>query len=287
MQTTLSGQKSKDIAGPGLDRLVLSALFLAGALAIFVLGSPYMSLFPTNRSSTYNAVLAGSLLAVTLLVYGNQRTRKYWKVSFAYFAAAVANWTLGLDLVRFPGDSADTVVGMTWNKLAQFLEVVPPILLLVFAVRDDLGSLYLKRGKMRAWMLAGLSSLVAFGVAGMIVGVSQGKELDILLSTLPLWLVFSILNAFMEELWYRGLILPRLSPLVGEGLSILLIAIAFAIAHIGATYVTPGEVLQFVVPVFLLGLGAGYLVVRTGSLWGAVLLHAGADLFYALAFGFF
>jgi membrane protease YdiL (CAAX protease family) len=287
MQTAAHVSKRRSTRIRGLEHLALSALVLIGMAAIFVLGSPYFSLFPTNRSSTYDAVLTVSLLTVTSLVYLNHHTRKYWRACFACFAAAVANWTLGLDLVVFPGDSANTVAGITWNKLAQFLEVVPPILLLIFAVRDDLGSLYLRRGKTGAWMVAGLGSLFAFGVLGVVVGSARGKELDVLLSTLPLWLVFSLLNAFMEELWYRGLFLPRLSPVVGEGLSILLIAIAFAAAHVGVVYVTPGEILQFVAPVFFLGLGTGYLVVKTGSLWGAVLLHAGANLFYALAFSFF
>jgi membrane protease YdiL (CAAX protease family) len=60
-----------------------------------------------------------------------------------------------------------------------------------------------------------------------------------------------------------------------------------AASHVGATYVTPGEILPFVVPVFLVGFGAGWLIVKTDSLWGAVLFHAGADVFYALAFTFF
>jgi hypothetical protein len=103
---------------------------LAGALAIFLLVSPYTCLFPTNRSSTYNA-----LLAIALLVYFCPQTRKCWRASFACFAAAVANWTLGLDLVAIPGDSSHNAAGITLNKLAQFLEVVPPILLLTLAVR--------------------------------------------------------------------------------------------------------------------------------------------------------
>lgn len=91
----------------------------------------------------------------------------------------------------------------------------------------------------------------------------------------------------MEELWYRGVFLPRVSPWLGQGLAVLLIALVFALGHIGATYVTPGEILQFLATVFLVGLGSGYLMVKADSLWGAVLLHAGADVCYALGFTFF
>ena len=132
-----------------------------------------------------------------------------------------------------------------------------------------------------------LVPLQVYGCGFCRVGASQGKSWKAMLTTLPLWLIFSLLNATMEELWYRGLFLPRLAPFLGQGLSVLLIALVFGASHVGATYVTPGEILQFVVPVFLVGFGAGWLIVKTDSLWGGVLFHAGADVFYALAFTFF
>jgi membrane protease YdiL (CAAX protease family) len=265
----------------------LFILFLTGALAIFVFGNPYFAIFRTNRNTDYNTLLSVFFLATTFLVHRNERTRKYWPVSFAFFAAALANWSLGLNLIRFPGDAPNTVEGTTWDKLAQAIKVVLPLLLLVKVAGFDLGSVYLKRGRVKARVIIGLGFLVIFTVFGLVVGVGQGKELGSLLSSLPLWLVFSLLNSFMEELWFRGIFVRRLAPFIGQGTSVLLLALAFGASRIGAVFVTPGEILQFVIPVFLLGLGAGYLMVKTDSLWGAVLLHAGADVFYALAFTFF
>jgi membrane protease YdiL (CAAX protease family) len=272
---------------PRVKRLGLSLLFLAGTSLIFVFGNPYWSLVRTNQNPDYDALLAVFFLAITLLVYRNGRSRKYWYLAFAFFAAAFANWVLGLDLIRFPGGAADTAAGATWDKLSQFIKVVVPLVLLVTLGGFGLDSVYVQRGKVKAWVALGLGSLIAFTVLGLAVGASQGKSWDTMLAALPLWLVFSLLNATMEELWFRGLFLPRLAPFLGQGLSVLLIALVFGASHVGATYVTPGEILQFVVPVFLVGLGAGWLIVRTGSLWGAVLFHAGADVFYALAFTIF
>jgi membrane protease YdiL (CAAX protease family) len=272
---------------PRAERLGLFLLFLAGTSLIFVFGNPYWSFLRTNQNSDYNALLAVFFLATTLLAYRKERSRRYWHVSFAFFAAAFANWVLGLDLVRFPGDAADTVVGITWDKLSQSIKVVVPLLLLVALGGFGVDSVYLQRGKVKAWVAIGLGSLIAFSVLGLVVGASQGKSWNAMLTTLPLWLIFSLLNATMEELWYRGLFLPRLAPFLGQGLSVLLIALVFGASHVGATYVTPGEILQFVVPVFLVGFGAGWLIVKTDSLWGGVLFHAGADVFYALAFTFF
>jgi membrane protease YdiL (CAAX protease family) len=273
--------------GPRVKRFGLSLLFLAGTSLIFIFGNPYWSLLRTNQNPDYNALLAVFFLAITLLVYRHERSRKYWYLAFAFFAAAFANWVLGLDLIRFPGDSADTAAGATWDKLSQFIKVVVPLVLLVTLGGFGLDSVYVQRGKVKVWVALGLGSLIAFTVLGLVVGASGGKSWDAMLAALPLWLIFSLLNATMEELWFRGLFLSRLAPFLGQGLSVLLIALVFGASHVGATYVTPGEILQFVVPVFLVGLGAGWLIVRTGSLWGAVLFHAGADVFYALAFTIF
>lgn len=267
-------------------RYGLFLLFLAGTSLIFIFGNPYWSILRTNQNTDYNTLLAVFFLAITLLVYRHERSRKYWQLAFAFFAAAFANWVLGLSLVRFPGDSADTVAGFTLDKLSQFIKVVVPLLLLVTLGGFGLDSVYLQRGKVKTWVTIGLSSLGAFTVLGLVLGARQGKSWNAMLAALPLWLVFSLLNATMEELWFRGLFLSRLAPFLGQGLSVLLIALVFGASHAGAAYVTPGEVLQLVIPVFLVGFGAGWLIVRTDSLWGGVLLHAGADVFYALAFTF-
>jgi len=290
MGATASTSKTTDLGVTreiSARRIGLFILFLVATLTIFVLGNPYYSLWPTNRNADYNALISVFFLAITGLVYRNERTRKYWRVYFAFFVAAFANWTLGQNLIQFPGDTGDTAQGLAWDKLAQFLKVVPPILALVLAAGDGLGSVYLKRGKVKVWLPIGLGSFVVFTVSGLIVDASQGTTLESMLAVLPLWLMFSLLNAFMEELWFRGLFLPRLGPFLGKGLSVLLTALVFAASHLGATYVTPGEILLFLMPVFLLGLGTGWLMVKTESLWGAVLLHAGANVFYALAFTVF
>jgi hypothetical protein len=159
-------------------------------------------------------------------------------------------------------------------------------LTLVWFSGFGLGWVGLQRGKVSAWAPIGLATLAVFALLGLVVGAGQGKALSAMLSALPGWLLFSFLNAFMEELWFRGLFLPRLAPLLGRGGAVLLIAVVFALSHVGARYLQPGEILQFVLPTFVVGLGAGWLMVRTDSLWGAVLVHAGADLFYALGFTF-
>lgn len=185
MQTTQITEQNKAVEIIGLRRAGLAALFLAGGLAIFVLGSPYYQLFATNRNTLYNAILAVLFLCATLALYRSEGSRKYWKVGFAFFAAATANLALGLDLIRFPGASAGTAAGMTLDKLAQFIKIVVPLLILVKAAGEDLGSIYLRRGKLKTWLLAGLASLAGFVALGLALGAAQGKEMGAMLSTLP------------------------------------------------------------------------------------------------------
>ena len=70
----------------------------------------------------------------------------------------------------------------------------------------------------------------------------------------------------MEELWFRGIFLKKLEPLIGSASALILTTILFAVSHLGATYVAGAEVLGLFSMVFTLGLGCGYLMQKTDSL---------------------
>jgi membrane protease YdiL (CAAX protease family) len=87
----------------------------------------------------------------------------------------------------------------------------------------------------------------------------------------------------MEELWLRGIFLKRFEPVLGLGGSVLCTSIVFALMHSGATYLTPVALPFMVFNTLTLGLACGYLMMKTDSIWGAVLIHAAADLFLFIA----
>lgn len=75
--------------------------------------------------------------------------------------------------------------------------------------------------------------------------------------------ILTVLPAFAEEFCYRGVVLGLLRPF-GEGFAILGSAFLFGVMH--------GNVMQ--VPfAFCVGLIFGYITVKTGSMWCAVILH--------------
>lgn len=159
---------------------------------------------------------------------------------------------------------------------------------------DDLGSLFLRRGNLRQGLTFGFTSFAIFAIIFVvIVGVqadapttqglfASGVRPSVVLAAVPWILLFGFGNAFMEELWFRGVSLRKLTPLLGSTASIVVTALVFGISHSAATYITSVEMIIFPVIVMTLGLVNAYVTLKTGSIWGSVLFHAGYDLFVIL-----
>jgi membrane protease YdiL (CAAX protease family) len=93
------------------------------------------------------------------------------------------------------------------------------------------------------------------------------------------------MNATMEEVWYRGLFLKRIEPAIGAMGAIWLTTLVFAASHLFATYIEPSAALVFGVITFTLGFAWALLMQRTNTLWGSVVFHMAADLYWLIAFG--
>jgi membrane protease YdiL (CAAX protease family) len=94
-----------------------------------------------------------------------------------------------------------------------------------------------------------------------------------------LWgLVFSLANSFMEELWFRGLFLGRLRPHIGAGGAVVVTAVIFGLIHAGAFYIEPAVLAVTLLNITTHGLVLGWLMLKTDSLWAAVLYHCAMDL---------
>ena len=89
------------------------------------------------------------------------------------------------------------------------------------------------------------------------------------------------LQAFAQEVQFRGLLLGALERTMSPRWANVSQAAVFALAHLAISYGGPEA--PFVPITFLVGLGFGWLVRRTNSLWPAVIVHAAADI--ALQFG--
>jgi membrane protease YdiL (CAAX protease family) len=93
---------------------------------------------------------------------------------------------------------------------------------------------------------------------------------------LPLQGAADILQAFAQELQFRGLLLGALDRVAPAWAANLGQAAFFGLAHIAVDYQGPSG--AFVPVTIVLGFVLGWVTQRTGSLWPAVIIHAVADI---------
>jgi len=275
-----------------IKRLGLFLLFLVCGLLIFFFGSSYFSLFPTNQSDTYRLVITVVFLVAALLLRRSESLRKYWLIAYAFFVAALAQFLAStLVIIRewlLDGFqiSSNTTPDMIAGKLFEALVVITTITLLTKVAGGSLGSIYLQMGNLKVGLFVGLCMLVNNMAVGFIMGFNTGSTPAALISIMPWALTFSVANALMEELWFRGLFLRKFVPFIGIGGSVLVTSITFTMTHAGAVYLNPEQVPFFLATLFPLALLWAYLMHKTDSVWGSMLFHAGADVFLFLAMGF-
>lgn len=261
----------------GLKKSGLFLPFFVLAAMVFAI-LPLSARLPVNTLLFVHAGLTALLLLTALSLRRSKVGEAYWQVVYVLFVAAVAilsstlfSGTL-LDLFRLAPSSPQ------WIAVAKFSESfcrVVPILALMAIIGADGRSMYLARGRLGLGLAAGLAGFVAFAGLAFIPLAAKGDMASKLLSLSPWILIFVLANGFMEELLFRGLFLKRYEPFLGRGLSNLLTAMVFTLAHLPVTYVS--DVLQFLLILFPLALLWGYLMQKTDSLWGSALSHAGAD----------
>ncbi len=275
------------------DRAFLFVGFLVGGLMLFLLGNNWYSLLPTNKSTLFKWALALFFLTLALAMRRSERFREGWQIPLALAIASFANalnWRLGNWLARLLPPAVSTAQEIAIDKLSQCIPVVLAILVLTRLAGNDLGSIFLKKGNLEWGLRFGLISFGIFAGIFAVIAVLQsnappgggimamGVPLSAIVAAIPWILVFTFANSLMEELWFRGLFLRRLSPVLGATASVVVTALVFGIPHLGATYIAPIERLIFPVIVVGLGLVNGFVMLKTDSIWGSVLFHAGYDL---------
>ena len=273
-----------------LQRTGLFLLFLVCGFAIFVFGSNYFEIFPTNRNLTYNLVLSVLFLVVALWLKRTKHWNRYWRIAFGFFIASIAFPVTSLlsrgsaVVLGWFNVTVATPQGIAIAKVYEMFLVVIPILLLTKLSGADLGSIYLKRGNWKPSLGIGALLFFNFALSALLFFSDRYSSMDILGSVIVWGLVFSFANGFMEELWLRGIFLKQFEPLLGVGGSVLLTSIVFAAMHAGVVYLTPAAVPFLLAYALTLGIGCGILMMKTGNIWGAMLIHAAADLFGLIAF---
>lgn len=272
-----------------LQRPGLFILFLVCEAVTFILGSYYFDVFPTNKNLTFNLVVSAIFLIVALWFKFDKRFNQYWLVAFAFFIASTAypitaifaSWIRAV--LGWFAVTADTSQGLAIEKICEMTLKVVPILALVKLSGADFGSVYLKRGNLKLGMGIGWLVFFFLGTATFMFAAQRFTSVDMLVATVTWGLVFSFVNSFMEELWLRGIFLKRFAPMIGINGAVWVTSIIFASMHSFAFYFDPFALAFFFVNTLALGLGCGYLMMKSDNLWGAVLIHAASDFYLFVA----
>lgn len=288
-QTAYAGTAWKAVA----QRAALFLLFLGCSLLVFVFGVDYHTRFWTNSSGAFRVGVSALFLVVMLVLRRSDRGRVYWPIAFAFLAASLANvttWYLAVPLQRWVlglvGAAMDTPQGMMWGKLVDVVLKLAPIFALLWLAHEDLSSVFIRRGKL-AWSLGiGFLALANLTATAIAVAASRDGDLSVVFASLPWWFAFSLINAFMEEIWFRGLFLRRLEPAIGVAGALLLTTLAFGTSHLFATYIDLWGTLVFGIITYTLGMAWGLLMHKTDTLWGSLLFHTAGDVYGVVAIGF-
>ena len=158
----------------------------------------------------------------------------------------------------------------------------PVVLLTVSYLITGVGAVLLLSG-LGWWEKAGFTTLgrrqdillyllpVAIAMFSLTEGISASGWSEIVL-----FAVFSLIVAWTEEAFFRGLILQTLLP-AGIRIAVILSAVLFGLPHLlnafGGLW-DPLFVIANTVAAFGIGITLAALVIRTGTIWPPVLIHA-------------
>jgi uncharacterized protein len=241
------------------------------------------SLIPHTAWQIYGVILSIFFFIMTTLFYNNKRFKKYWEIFLAFF---IASFALNLQSISgWIGFQTTTMNGLLLAMLSSTALVITPIIVLTRLSGGRPQSIFLTKGKLQLGLLVGLIGFLLFAALS-IPGANylfQGHNLTVakVVSWMPWILPIVLANGLREELLYRGLFLKKYATVLGNNPSVLLQALIFSLSHsvagIGMMQYTP-YIPALVVATFLLGLILGYILQRTDSIIGPILLHAGTDI---------
>ena len=254
-------------------RFGLFALLTVCGFLIFALTMTFTTVLPVWANYVARVIFLVIFGALWWAARAERPLNRFRPVFFPCFAAVLglslgfffADW--GLKLL---GLTTRTPVGIAVAKFSQASLIVIGILAVARLGGEDLASLYIRKGHLLLGLSVGLIAAAACLVLSLLQPMVRALGTAKLMSLAPWILVFVVSNAFMEELLFRGSFLGRYEPLT----------LAFTLAHIQVNYAP--NLSGFLTVTFGFSITWGWLMQKTGSLWGSVLFHCGADLLIIL-----
>lgn len=242
----------------------------------------------------YSLVLCAVFFGAALVLHRAADTR--WPLALAFGTLSLVQLLnnslpgyVAVQVLHAPPTDGDPLAGtLLASVVVQLLEAavaIVPVVVLTVASGQSLGSIYIRGGVDRRWLLGACAFFVVFCVFIATRGAQRilPSNAPFSLSLAPALLVVALSNGFEEEILCRGLFLQKYEALFGARLANVAQALVFTVAHLGITY-SSNTTLFFILGIFPLGLAAGYLMRKTNSVLVPAILHGALDIPIYLVF---
>ena len=176
------------------------------------------------------------------------------------------------------GDASWALIVGGFNTIVSLIIIAA----LIYMESIPLDKIYIKVGDSKGIIMGvvGLILCILLAIVGAVLlsgGISLGT--DRLAKLIGVVVVFGIACGIYEELWFRGLLLSKIVPILGESSGNIFQAVIFGIfeAMVLLTLIksSPMMIVFFVLIGAMMGYYWGRATLKTGSLISSVLLHAG------------
>lgn len=288
-----TARSTQESTGSGAQILVVFFCLVAG------LGyRASVSLIPSGIAETV-FILAGAavLLVLALAARRTATFARFWEIPFAFFVFFVAGFFgdgsispfqhLFVSNVLHESTStnnplASTMTGSVLAQIGGTILLAVPIVALTLSSGRNLQEIFIAKPKSLWSLAAAVIVFLAFWFIAL-----RGRTMSFFpihgafttsrfLSFTPALVVLVLLNGFREEMWFRALFLNKYGRFLSPALANVLAAVIFTSFHVEVKYAA--SVLIFLVYTFVIGLIAGWLMQRSGSLLASTIFHAGTDI---------
>ncbi|BAI60661.1 hypothetical protein MCP_0589 [Methanocella paludicola SANAE] len=274
-------RKPKDSPEAGRQikpELVTSAL-IAALYALFLIETIWEG---SLAALAFSVLLFAIMVLMSYFVDRGKLHKKELFKSLIYVFAGLSALSMIVELLRYlnvPG-----MAGVYWAAVLGIASAIASVAIiagLIYLEKDELKRLYVGLGDKKAAGLGviGLVLCVAAALVGayfMFGGNAIGQEKFIQIAASAI--VFGILAGIVEELWFRGLLLSRILPLLGESQGNIYQAAVFGVFEAVIFYTITG-LIAYLPVIFIIGAFTGFYwgraTLKAGSMAAPVLLHVG------------
>ena len=259
-------------------QILWSMIYVVVGGFIFILGLNLLRSIPEKFHDIYKIGLPIILL---IAYFASQKYFPNQKAVFLAFFLVSLGWTLDFYLTgKINGlFSLNTkeLSGLAYTMVISTLLVSAPVIIGWLISGQNLSALFIQNSEKTWGIVVGIVGMLLFGGLGVLQSLNQGLTIKVIGVAIPLALVFSLANGFREELVYRAVLIKGFQANIGIVATIIVTTLVFTLAHLDVSYTPAGQIV-FAIVLVIIGIVGSLIMMKTGSMIGSVLFHAGADM---------